>query len=803
MFRNYLKTAIRNLLREKANTTINIAGLTLGITCSLVLFLLVRHMSSYDNFHTNRERIYRVVTESEGHGGKFNTPGVPTVLPDAFKDEFREVDELIFISNQQNVLIKVPQKKGDAKKFNEENGVAFTQPGFFKIFDRKIVSGNADKGLDDPNEAIISQSLAKKYFGTDDVLGEVVKLDTNEYKVTAVMEDFPSNTDLPFNLLLSYNTIKAERDKAGWRSINSDDQCYFTLKANEKILSIEKGIPQFVSKYLGKENYSKETFVMQPLKEMHFDDRYGTYSNSSVPREMIIALSVIALFLIVTACINFINLATAEAVKRSKEVGIRKTLGSSRAQLVGQFLGETTIITIIAMLIAISLAQLSLSFLNAFMDVKLAMNFGSDAMLWLFIIGVTVVVSLLSGLYPSMVISGYRPVLALKNQISNRSTSGFMLRKGLVVLQFVISQFLIIGTIVLIRQMDYFQKKDLGFRQDAIVLLPVPKSPNISAEADNLKRRTFREEVVSLAGVEAASLNAAPPSSGHVSGTGFIFEGEADSERKDTQVKQADGNYIDLFEIKLLAGRNLSDLDTTNGYLVNEALVKVSGYKDPQDIVGKKIRMWGKTFPIVGVVRDFNTVSLHEKIEPTILMNRMVGCDEMSVKINASKYEDVIKEVQQKWEAAFPEDIFQYQFLDENIREFYEGEQKMSTLLGVFTTIAIFIGCLGLFGLASFMANQKTKEVGVRKALGASVESIVYLFTKEYIKLIAIGFALAAPLAWFVMNTWLDEFEYKITLGPWIFVIGFATTLLIALMTVGYKSLRAAIINPVDSLRYE
>jgi len=803
MFKNYLKTAIRNLLREKTSTTINVAGLTLGITCSLVLFLLVRHMSSFDNFHHDRDRIYRVVTESEGNGEKFYTPGVPTTLPDAFRNDFKEAEEIAFILYDQNVLIKVPQRNGDNKKFQEENGVAFTQPSFFKIFDRKIFAGHAIKGIDDPHEAIIGQSLAKKYFGTDEVLGEIITLDTNEFKIMAVMEDYPANTDFPFNLILSYSTIENEVEKSGWKSINSNNQCYIKLKEGEPVSAIEKRIPQFVDKYLGKENYSKETFVMQPLSEMHFDDRYNTFSNSSAPREMLVALSVVALFLIVTACINFINLSTAEAVKRSKEVGIRKSLGSSRMQLIGQFLGETTLITIAAMAVSISLAQLCIGYLNSFLEVKLALNFSTDQFLWLFIIGVTVIVSLLSGLYPSFVISGYRPVLALKNQISNRSTSGFLLRRGLVVLQFVISQFLIIGTIVLIQQMDYFQKQDLGFRQDAIILLSVPRSGDLSQEANRNKARTLREEMSRIAGVESASLNASPPSSGHVSGTGFIFEGEDESERKDIQVKQVDGNYIDLFEIKLLAGKNIGDLDTVNGFLVNEALLRMAGYQNPQDIVGKKIRVWRKTFPIVGVVHDFNTMSLHEKIEPTVLMNRADGYNQLSVKISASKYEDVIKTIQSKWERAYPEEIFDYQFLDENIRDFYEGERKMSTLLSVFTTIAIFIGCLGLFGLATFMTNQKTKEVGVRKALGATVESIVFLFTKEYIKLILLGFVVAAPFAWIIMGSWLDKFEYKISMGPAIFVIGFSVTLLIALVTVGYKSFRAATVNPVDSLRYE
>jgi putative ABC transport system permease protein len=801
MFRNYLKTALRNLLHEKTSTFINIAGLTLGITCSLVLFLLVKHLSSFDDFHTNRDRVYRVVTESDGNSGKFYTSGVPAVLPDAFREDFSEAEEVTFLSYRANSLITLPQRDGEAKKYQEEKGVVFAQPNFFKIFDRKIIIGSAEKGLDDPNEAVISSSLAKKYFGKEDAIGEIVKFDTMEYKVTAVMEDYPANTDFPFSLMLSYVSIKKAKDANGWNSIWSDEQCYIKLKEGEQPASIEKNLQAFANKHLGK-NFDHETFTLQPLKTLHFDDRYSTFSYSTATKEMLIALGVIAAFLIITACINFINLSTAEAIKRSKEVGIRKSLGSTRGQLIAQFLGETTIVTTISMMVSIGFTQLALSFINGFMELKLALNFGSDGLLWIFIVGITIAVSLLSGLYPSLVVSSYRPAVALKNQI-NRSSSGFNLRRSLVVLQFVISQFFVIGTIVLINQMDFYQKKELGFRKDAIMLIPIPENQKSGKADGSSAMRTLREEIARLGGVEAVSLNSAPPSSGSVSGTGFYFEGQDESQRVDTQVKQVDGNYLDLFDIKLIAGKNIADLDTATGFVVNEQLVKVAGFSSPQDIIGKKIHMWGKSLPVVGVVKNFHTVSLHEPIEPTIMLNRISNYDDMAVRINPAQFKTTLAQIKSKWESTYPEFIFDYQFMDEHIREFYDSESKMSVLLGMFTSMAIFIGCLGLFGLATFMANQKTKEIGVRKALGASVESIVLLFTKEYVKLIVIGFLIAAPLAWFVMNLWLDEFAYKISLGPLIFLTGFGITLSIAIITVGYKSLKAAIVNPVDSLRYE
>ena len=630
-------------------------------------------------------------------------------------------------------------------------------------------------------------------------MGEVISFDKRDYKVAAILEDDKSNTDLPFRIMLSYITVKKEKDEHGWNSIWSDEQCYFLLKKGEKIEEVERRMPDFTKKYRG-EDAQHQAFTIQPFAELHFDDRYGNYSYNTVSKAMLTTLMVIAIFLIVTACINFINLSTAEAIKRSKEVGIRKSLGGTRAQLIAQFLGESAIVTVLAMLLALGITQLALGFLNPFLGIELALNFMSDPSLWIFVAGVAVAVAGLSGFYPSVVVSGFNPVLALKNSMGNRQSSGFNLRRALVVLQFSISQFFIIGTIVLISQMNYFQSKDLGFRKDAILTIPVPEREEPSSDGTS-KMRTLRDEVARIPGVELASLSNTPPSSGSVSGTSFTIEGV--EKEHETQVKTIDANYLELYGLRLAAGDNIEDADTARGFVVNEKLSAMVGYNNPTEIVGKRIKMWGKNLPVVGVVKDFHTVSLRGPIEATIMLNRIRSYQTMSVKINPLNMQESIKEIQHKWEAAYPDFIFSYRFLDDAIREFYEGEQKMSVLLSIFTSMAIFIGCLGLFGLASFMANQRTKEIGVRKVLGASVESIVMIFSKEYIKLIGIGFLVAAPLAWFVMKSYLDEFAYKIELTPVIFVTGLGVTLLIAMATVGYRSFKAAIVNPSDSLRSE
>jgi putative ABC transport system permease protein len=800
MLKNYLKTAFRNILREKTSTLINIAGLTMGITCSLVLFLLIRHLSSYDNFHSKKDRIYRVVHQSDGNQGKNYTPGVPSVLPDAFRLDFPEAEEVVFISYRAESMVTIPQATGEPKRYTEEAGVAFTQSNFFKVFDRSILVGDKTGGLDDPNEAIISKRWALKYFDKEDVVGEVVKFDTNEYKITAVMADFPNNTDFPFDLMLSYPTVKKGSEANGWHSIWSDEQCYFLLKDGEAISKVEGRMGAFTEKYIGDDNPNNAIFSIQPLSELHFDERFGTFTYNTIERSMLITFGVIALILIITACINFINLATAEAIKRSKEVGIRKSLGGTRRQLIGQFLGETALVTVMSMLASLALAQLALTILNPFLELQLSLGLTSDWTLWIFLTVLTVVIAVLSGLYPAFIVSGFNPVLALKNLVSNKTSTGYNLRRALVVTQFFISQFFIIGTLVVINQMEYFLNKDLGFKKDAIIVVPIPEREEPATGDKTSKMKTLRDEMLRMSGVANASLNSAPPSSGNVSGTHFKIEGKEDDFR--TQVKQIDGNYLDVFDLKIVAGQNIEDGDTAKGFLVNEKLARTAGF-EPQEIVGKTIEMWGRKLQITGVVKDFHTVSLREPIEATLMMNRLRGYETLSLQVNQNQIKSVIDKLKASWETAYPEHIFDYEFLDQQISEFYEGEQRMSTLLGVFSSIAIFIGCLGLFGLATFMANQKTKEIGVRKVLGASVESIVILFSKEYLRLILLGFLLAAPLSWYIMNKFLDDFAYKISIGPDIFLIGLGATLAIAMLTVGYRSLRAALVNPANSLRSE
>ena len=804
MLKNYFVTAYRNLFRKRTSTFFNVAGLTLGITGSIVLFLLLHRTLTFDTFQSNYDRIYRVVSESDNNGEKFYTPGIPTVLPSAFKTDFPEVEKAAFTRYDQDGLILLPQPSGEPKKYYEENGLAFTEQSFFDIFDWTPLHGDLNNALKNPNEVVVTKKIAQKFFERENVIGELINFNDTDFKITAVVADNPSNTDFPFTMMFSYETIRKESEEQGWGSTSSNNHNYFLLKKGVDIATLEARMKSFTDKHIGNDNYDHRIFNIQPLSTVHYDTRYHGYSYNVTGKGEILLMAIIAVILVFTGCINFINLSTAEAIKRSKEVGIRKSLGSSRRQLIFQFLGETGIITFISILLALVLTQLVLSYLNPFMDIDLSIDLFNNPAVVVFLIVIFLLVSLLSGTYPAFIMSAYKPAMVMKSS-SAQSAGGFLMRRGLVVVQFVFSQFFIIGTIVLISQMKYLQTKDVGYNKDAIIVMSIPEQESVKAneESKSSKMRALKNEIMRLGGVEHASLSSTPPSSGHVNGTSFIMEGETEEQRKDTQLKTVDGDYITLYGLKLIAGKNLNDYDTATEYVVNRQFAQVAGFDNVQDIIGKRVRIWGRTYPIVGVVENFHTTSLHQKIEPTVLFNRLSYYRTLSVKVNANNYQASIEGAKKLWENAYPKHIFEYTFLDERIREFYEGEEKKSIIMGSFSGIAIIIGCIGLFGLATFMANQRTKEIGVRKVLGASVQGIIFSFSKEFLVLIAIAFLIAAPLGWLFTNALLQEFEYRISVGPIIFATALIVTLIIALITVGYRSFQAATANPVDSLRSE
>lgn len=790
MFRNIVKMSLRSLVKQKGSTAINLAGLALGITGSVVLYLFIDNANSFDRYHSKSHRIYRVVSQSMGNHGLQFTQAIPKALPAAVKNEFTGVEEVAFTSYHRGSLIGVV-RSGQLKKYEEPKGLAFSEPSFFRIFDRKILIGSAEKGLDDPNEAIISQRWALKYFGKEDAVGEFVNYEQQDYQITAVMEDFPTNTDLPFDLILSYVTVDGKAGDGGWGDYSDTDNCYVLLKDNAALTSVEKSMPDFVKKYTGND-IDKSTFLFQPLRDLHSDARFGNY-NAKLPKQAQTVFAVIAIFLLITSCINFVNMATAEASKRTKEVGIRKILGGGRGHLMLQLLFESFLVVVMSIIISFVGVTIFLAWLNPLMDISLTLE--PTPSLIVFLVVLLLVVTLLSGLYPAWLMSSFRPADAVRNLTMNRSAGGAVLRRGLVVVQFFISQLFIIGTLVLVKQMDFMQSMDTGFHRANIITIPIPKTEK-STSANDMK--SMKDRIMGLADVSSVSLAYAPPSYKAVIGTSV----SVGKEPFDIQMKPVDADYVDLFGIRLLAGEGLSEADTATGVLVNEEFVRVAGLS-PQDVIGTQVSMWNKYLPIRGIVKNFNTQSLSEPIEPVVMVNNASDYRSLSVKIGSQDAQATIRKIQGIWEASYPEYMFQYNYLDDQIKSLYRGETKMTSLLKVFAGIAIFIGCLGLLGLFTFIANARTKEIGVRKLLGASVRSIVFLFTSELGKLLIVSFVLAAPIAGYLMNLLLQEFAYRIELGPMIFFTAFGVTFMIAFATISYRAFIAAIANPIESLKTE
>ncbi|MFP4097024.1 MAG: ABC transporter permease [Cyclobacteriaceae bacterium] len=790
------KTSVRNLWKNKSHTLINVLGLSIGITCSIVLFLLIRFWLSFDTFHSQADRIYRIVRETTYQGNTDHTPGMPVPAIEALRNDFPELEEVVFMSYFRQGLVTVEDREGK-KNFEENDGLVYVDSNFFQLLDRPLLMGEPEQALNAPNEVVIDERLAEKYFGPDwrqqSILGKTITLNRDtELKVTAVAEAAPDNTDFPFSMLISYATARKKmEEEGGWGSISSDNQIYLLLPEGMTAAQIESRLPDFTEKYESLLEGQQLRLSLQPLSELHYDTRYSGYSFSNIPRYAIISLGAVALFMLLIACINFINLATAIASKRAKEVGIRKTLGSSKGQLARIFLTEAGIITLISLLIALGAAELLLIRMNNFLEMELELNLLTDPQLILFLLAVLIGVSLLAGSYPAWILTRFEPVRVLKSSMEGSMKRGFNLRRTLVVFQFVIAQAFIIGTLVLLSQMSFMQQADLGFRKEGILSVALPSGTG------ELKK-TFKQEVLRLAEVEKASLNYSSPTSGSVSVTSFKID--EDENTYHTQVKFVDKDYMDVYEIPLLAGTGLTEIDTMSRLVVNEAFIKKVGLERPEDALGRQVKIWGKTLPIVGVMKDFHTMSLSNPLEPVVLLD-LENYQKVDMLLSSVNVGQALEKIEGVWKATFPEYTFSYQFVDEEIGEFYEGTQRMTVIITIASLIVIFIGCLGLYGLVTYMAEQKTKEVSVRKVLGASIGSIVGLFSKEFVRLIVIAFVLAAPLAYLLMSAWLENFAYKIDLGVGLFAAAILITLIIALFTISYRSIQAARTNPAQALR--
>ena len=791
MLSNYVKIAWRKLNRHKSYTLINVVSLSLGIACAILIFTLVRYHLSFDTFHADQNRIYRIYTEFHGEKVTYST-GVPNPLGEAFQHSHSVAEKIGRIAFLPKRVVAVsPQKKF-------EDDIAFADPDFLSIVNLPALQGNPQSALQEHNTALITDRIAKKYFGTQDPIGQILHVDDSlVIRITGVLQDLPPNTNfrseiyIPFGNLQDHSPWMVEKD--WWFSVNKEMQCFVRLKPDVSAALVDSMILSAISaKHYDKEMAKYFRFKLQPLSDVHFNPNL----RGRTEKKNLWTFALIGFFLVVTACVNFINLATAQALGRAREIGVRKALGSQRGALFWQFITETALIAGLALVIALGLAYLALPFVNQWFDIELAINPVTDACLLTFLLGLLLIVVFCSGAYPGLILARFQPVLALKGKLSQQSVGGFSLRKGLVVAQFAITQLLIIGTLIITSQLRYSQQADLGFRKEAMVILPVP---------DNKKSKinTLGAQLSELSGVENVTFFDTPPASDFLGSTNIRYDSRPKPESFSISIKAADHQYIPTFKIPILAGRNLYPSDTVREYLLNETAVKALGLATTRDVIGKNATINGRPGTIVGVMKDFHFKSFHAAIEPLCLTTQSANYGSCGVNVNLFNIGPTLAGLEKAWTAMYPSAIFTYRFLDEEIDRLYKLDNMLLRLIQVFAGIAIFVGCLGLYGLVSFMAAQKKKEIGVRKVLGSSTSGILWLFGKEFSRLLLVAFMLAAPLAWWVMNKWLANFVYRIHLGAGIFILAILITFIVALLTVGFRSVQAALMNPIKTLRTE
>ncbi|RDC58311.1 ABC transporter permease [Pedobacter chinensis] len=796
MFKLNLKIAWRNLWKNKGYTFINILGLSIGMASCILIFIFIRYQMSFDEGFKNEDRIYRVVSSWDyNDGNQFFSQGVPLPLTPAMRNDFSPYIEKIAAIQNDAGLIKINDAAGKEKIKTIEN-VFYVEPDFFEIFDYNWLSGNYSS-LANPSHVVLSKEMATRFFGDwKNALGKSLNFDGKmNYTVSGVIDDIAENNSVQLKIMLPYKAFK-DRNMANWGSVGSNSESYFKLKPNVNIETLNGPLKAFIKKYYVEDAPGKEGHLFQPLSDIHYNGKFGNFSGRIMPKKQLYGLAVIGFFLMITASINFINLATAQAVSRSKEVGVRKVMGGLRSQLLVQFLTETLTIVFISLLIGSILTEIALPGMQNLFNSKISFSIFQHPIILVFMLLLVVFVSLLAGFYPAIIMSGFNPALAIKNKIS-ANTGGLGLRKILVVVQFAITVTLIIGTLVILQQMKYVREQPLGFNPSAIAMVDLPND-----SLTTQRFATFKTQLKQIPGVEGVSFCRTAPSSQNNNGNSFSYNGGKDVDFQ-VNTKNADEDYLKTFDLKLVAGRNLVKSDTTNEYMVNETLLRKLNIRNPNEAIGKMISMGGMKAPIVGVIQDFKNKSLHEAIDPILIGSLKPRFFYAAIKLNSKQLLGTMKTVKKIWEVTFPESVYNESFLDDEINNYYQGEKIMGTLFKVFAIVIIFISFIGLFGLISFVATQRTKEVAIRKVLGASTIELVKMLNGSFLLMVFIANLVAWPLAYLFVSKWLEGFAYRINISIWPFILAMAISMIITLVTVSIRSYKAAKANTVDALKYE
>jgi putative ABC transport system permease protein len=801
MFKSYIIIGWRNLLKKKGYSAINIFGLGIGIASCMLIFMYVQYERSFDKYHEKGDRIYRVI-----HGGKQQALDAYWVwnnapIGPALAANFPEIDKVLQFSGRSDILLTY------GEKIYQEEDVFFMDSTAFEVFSWNLVKGNPKTALAAPYSIVLTESMAKKYFGDEDPLGKSLKgtdspgrANAGDYLVTGVMEDVPANSHFSFDALLSLSTFRKSIPEifTNWGYV--DFYTYFLVNDNFDRVKFEQKLPEFIDRQM---NDPKHTYVVriEPLKDVYLGTVAQRQPGETGSLANLYVFSIIGLFILVIAMINFMNLSTARSMERSKEVGIRKSIGAGRKSLISQFLSESLIIVYLAMALAIILVSLTLPAMNDITGRTLVIQNFTTPRNMAVLAGISLVIAVIAGSYPSFVLSAFNPVVVLKG-LSKSGKSGVMLRRALVVFQFSLSIALIAGTMIVYSQMSHILNKDMGFDKERMLILDYNYDEQV-----NRQREALKTEMEAKADILSAAFSRSVPGSYYPNAGTEIQSPEGDKKVMNGQpIFQVGMDFIDHFGLKLVAGRSYSrefPADTIGGLVINETMAKQYGYTNPEDIIGKKYSQWGREGEIIGVVKDFNFTSLHRRIEPLSMPLEPFACRYLSLKVKTSDMAATIEEVHQIWNRFAPHRPFLYSFLDEDFAAQYQKDFNFRKLFTTFSGLAIFIACLGLLGLATYTAELKTKEIGIRKVLGANIASIVSMLSKDFVILVVISMVIATPVAWYAMNKWLEDFAYHIDIQFWIFILAGAAALIVAVLTISYQAINAALANPVKALRSE
>ena len=800
MLKNNLMIAWRSLLKNKVYSTINILGLAVGMAAFLLISLYVRHELDYDTFHENKENIYRV-QQNRYNKGELTTQwaaGCAGIGPD-LKANFPEVETFVKMHSSSAVV-----RYGD-NLFKEEH-TYYSTTSFFEVFSVKLIEGIDSLVLKEPYTMAMSQSMAKKYFGEENPMGKSLRHNgVRDYIITGIYEDIPAQSHMQADMLYSFETyVDLTNDGArtawGWDGFYT----YITLTPGTNPEDLEAKLPKWIDEYQGEDlaQYDSDIeFNLQPIQSIHLYSDYMMEFKANGNGKATYFLLIISIFIILIAWVNYINLSTAKSMERAKEVGIRKVMGSMRQQLARQFMVESYLLNFIALFTGFLLVIFFIPYFKNISGVALSLSF-TDSYLWLTALVLLIVGGTLSGIYPALVLSGFRPAAVLKGKLAG-SSSGAALRKGLVIFQFIASLVLMVGTMTVFEQLRFMQSEDLGINIDQTLVLT---GPNITDSLYDDKFNTFKQTLSSYPRIfSIASSTSVPGNQPGWNAGGIRLIEETDAESNQYRVIGFDGDFIDAYGLEMVVGRKF-DLERSNEeykVMFNESAVKLLGFATAEEVLNRDLFFWGDTFQIIGVLKDYHQESIKKSFEPLVFRYMPNAGNFYSLKVQSDHIPETIELIREEWQASFPGNPFDYFFLDDHYNKQYKADMQFGKVFSLFASLAIFIACLGLFGLASYMTMQRTKEIGVRKVLGASVSSILILLSKDFSRFIFIAIAIAIPISWYLIHNWLLDFANKISISWWLFAVPAAGLIIIALATISFQSVRSALTNPVDSLRDE